>query len=78
MSKRQDKIEERRKEQQEFLNARKVQQVAMLEQAYQIGAHLYESNKDKLSPEEIEQIEGMKAEQLATIEKLKNEVNQDA
>ena len=73
MSKRQEKIQANIKRQQDFIAARRQQQLVMLEQAYQIGLKLYEENKDKLSAEEIEQIEFMKAEQLGAIEKLKLE-----
>ena len=57
MSKRQEKIQANIKRQQDFIAARRQQQLVMLEQAYQIGLKLYEENKDKLSAEEIEQIE---------------------
>ena len=73
MSKIQEKIQANIKRQQDFIAARRQQQLVMLEQAYQIGLKLYEENKDKLSAEEIEQIEFMKAEQLGAIEKLKLE-----
>lgn len=77
MSKRQEKIDRRKAEQKEFLDARKLQQLGMIQQAYKVGLKLYEDNKDKLSPEEVEQIEKMKAEQLELIEKLQDEINQD-
>jgi len=75
MSKRQEKIEERIKEQQEFIAARRNQQLMMLEQAYEAGLRIYEDNKDKLSPEEIENIEAMKVEQLEMLEKLRLEAH---
>lgn len=74
MSKRQDKIEERRKEQHQFLAARRSQQLAMLEHMFEVGNKLYEDNKDKLSPEEIAQIEKMRDEQLASLEKVREEL----
>jgi hypothetical protein len=78
LSKRKDKIEAARVEQTAFLKVRKIKQYSMLEQAYKVGLKLYEDNKDKLNSAEIEQIEKMKTEQLATLEKLKNEINQDS
>jgi hypothetical protein len=77
MSKRQDKIEANIKEQQEFLAARKAQQLIMLERAYEVGLKIYEDNKDKMSPEEIEMIERLKAEQLHLLERLRNEANKN-
>jgi hypothetical protein len=73
MSNRQDKIKESINRQKDFISARRQQQLFMLEQAYEVGLNIYETNKDKLSPEEIEKIEAMKAEQIAAIEKLKLE-----
>lgn len=73
MSKRQEKIQESIERQREFISARRQQQLLMLEQAYKVGLNIYETNKDKLSPEEIEKIEAMKVEQIAAIEKLKLE-----
>lgn len=74
MSKRQDKIEARRKEQHEFLAIRRQKQLAMLEHMFEVGNRLYEENKDKLSAEEVEQIEKMRAEQLASLEKVRGEL----
>ena len=61
MSKRQEKIQESIKRQREFISARRQQQLLMLEQAYEVGLSIYEKNKDKLSSEEVEKIEAMKA-----------------
>jgi hypothetical protein len=77
MSNRQDKIKANIQEQQGFLAARRAQQLIMLEQAYEVGLKIYEDNKDKMSPEEIEMIEKLKAEQLSLLEQLRNEVNQN-
>ena len=57
MSNRQDKIKESINKQKDFISARRQQQLFMLEQAYEVGLNIYETNKDKLSPEEIEKIE---------------------
>jgi len=73
MSNRQEKIQENIERQKEFISARRQQQLFMIEQAYEVGLNIYETNRDKLSPEEIEKIESMKAEQLTAIEKLKLE-----
>jgi hypothetical protein len=75
MSKTQDKRALRIKEQKQFISERRNQQLTMLEQAYETGLRLYEANKDNLSPEQIDAIEAMKAEQLEALERLRNEVN---
>jgi hypothetical protein len=75
MSKRQEKINERIKEQQGFISARRNQQLMMFEQAYEAGLRIYENNKDKMSPEDIATIEAMKADQLETLEKLRLEAH---
>lgn len=75
MSKTQDKRDAREQERQLFLSARKEQQLAMIEQLYETGLRLYEDNKDKLSPEDVEQIEAMKADQLETIARLRAELD---
>ena len=75
MSKRQEKIQENIAKQQEFIGERRAMQLDMLEQAYMVGLKIYEDNKDKLSPEEIEKLEAMKADQLETLERLRNEFN---
>ena len=77
MSKTQEKRARRKAEQQAFIAERRAQQLAMLEQAYLVGLKIYEDNKDKLSPEDIEAVEKMKEEQLAAIEKLRLEANQN-
>ena len=71
MSKTQDKRNARNRERIEFLIARKKLQLGMFEQAVAIGEKLYEDNKDKLSPEEIEQLEAMRAENNGLLEKVK-------
>jgi hypothetical protein len=78
MSKAQDKKELRIKEQKEFILERRTQQLAMLEQAYETGLRVYETNKDKLSVEQIEAIEAMKAEQIEVLERLRDEIHQGA
>jgi len=75
MSNRQDKIQANIDNQQAFLSARREQQLMMLEQAYETGLKIYEANKDKMSPEEIEQVEKMKTEQLELLEKVRNEIH---
>ena len=71
----------------EFLIARKKTQYSVFEQAVALGEKLFEDNKDKLSPEEIEQLEGMRqenqrlleevADQIRALEKELNEANKD-
>jgi hypothetical protein len=75
MSKTQEKRAQRKSEQQAFIAARREQQLAMLEHAYLVGLKIYEDRKSEMSEEDIELIEKLKAEQLALLEKLRNEAN---
>ena len=87
MSKTQDKRRARNIERIEFLIARKKTQHAMFEQAVAIGEKLFDDNKDKLSPEEITQLNGMReenhrlldqvADQIRELEKEIDAANQD-
>lgn len=87
MSKTQDKRKARNLERIDFLIARKKTQYSMFEQAVAIGEKLYEDNKEKLSPEELEQIEGMRqenqrlleqvADMIRDLEKERDEANKD-
>lgn len=74
MSKRQEKIERARAEQHEFLAARRSQQLAYLEHMYEVGNKIFEENKDKLSEDEVAQITKMRDEQLAALEKVREEI----
>lgn len=74
MSKTQDKRKARNMERIEFLIARKKTQHAMFEQAVAVGEKIFEDNKDKLSPEEIEQLEGMRKENRDLLEKVANQI----
>lgn len=76
MSKTQDKRKERELERDRFILARRMQQVAMFKQAYEVGNKLYEDNKEKLSAEESAQLEKMREEQLAALSKLEAEINE--
>lgn len=75
MSKTQDKRALRKAEQQEFLRARKAMQLAMFEQALEAGLRIYESNKDKLSAEDIAKIEAQLEENKQLIDKLRSEID---
>ena len=57
MSRRQEKIAQRLSEQQEFLKARKTVQLALFENALEVGLKVYEDNKNRLSEDEIAKIE---------------------
>lgn len=70
MSKTQDKRKARNLERIDFLIARRKTQYSMFEQAVAIGEKLYEYNKEKLSPEELEQIEGMRQENQRLLEQV--------
>lgn len=78
MSKTQDKKAARKAEAEAFVRARRQAQLQMFEHAFEVGLRMFEENKDKMSPEEIEVIEKMKADQLDTLERLKREANQDS
>jgi hypothetical protein len=75
MSKTQDKRDQRLAEAAEFVAERRKLQLHMLEQNFEAGVQLYQSQKDNLSPEEIEKIEGMMAEQRAALDKLHEQVD---
>lgn len=87
MSKTQDKRRARNVERLEFLIARKKTQHGMFEQAVAIGEKLFEDNKEKLSPEEVEQLNSMRdenqrllgeiADQIRALEKERDEANTD-
>lgn len=70
MSKTQEKRAKRLAEQQAFIMERRRLQLHILEQNFEIGVKLYQDQKDKLSPEEVEQIEQMMAEQREALDKL--------
>ena len=87
MSKTQDKKRQRNIERIDFLIARKKTQHAMFEQAVAIGEKLFEDNKDKLSTEEVDQLNSMRdenralldqvADQIRALEKERDEANKD-
>lgn len=75
MSKTQDKRAQRKAEQQEFIRARRIQQLYLFEQALEAGVRIYETNKEKLSESEIEAIEKQLEENRTLVEKLKSEID---
>ena len=75
MSKTQEKRAQRLAEQQAFIRERRKRQLQILEQNYQIGVKLYEAQKDSITPEEVEQIEKMMAEQREALDKLHEQAN---
>jgi len=78
MSKTQEKRAQRLSEQQAFIRERRKRQLQILEQNYQIGVKLYEAQKDSITPEEVEQIEKMMAEQREALDKLHEQANPPA
>lgn len=76
MSKRQEKIEARKAEQQAFIAERRKMQLAVFQANFDIGMRLYEDNKDKMSAEEIELVEVEIKRNQELLDKLKNEINQ--
>jgi hypothetical protein len=75
MSKTQDKRALRKAEQQEFIRARRIQQLYLFEQALEAGVRVYETNKEKLSETEIEAIEKQLEENRALVDKLRSEID---
>jgi hypothetical protein len=57
MSKTQEKRARRAAERDEFIKERRQVQLAVFESNFNVGIEFYENNKDKMSPEEIAQIE---------------------
>lgn len=78
MSKRQEKIERRKEEHRQFMEARRAKQLAMLEHMFEIGNKMFEDNKDKLSEEEIEKIEKMRTEQLEALANVRRDLERYA
>ena len=78
MSKTQEKRAQRLSEQQAFIRERRKRQLQILEQNYQIGVKLYEAQKDSITPEEVEQIEKMMAEQREALDRLHEQANPPA
>lgn len=74
MSKTKNKRDARKKEQNEFLLARRMQQLSFIKQALEIGEKIFNDNKDKLSEDEIAQIEKMRQEQADTVAKVEAEI----
>jgi hypothetical protein len=75
MSKTQDKRTERMQEAENFVKARHANQLAIFESNLLAGQQLFESNKEKLSAEEILVIEKELEDNQALLEKLRKEWN---
>lgn len=75
MSKRQEKIAQRKREQQEFIKQRRIMQLAIFETGMKAGNDFYEANKDKISPEEQALIEQEMKTNEELLEKLRKEAN---
>jgi hypothetical protein len=73
MSKTQDKRAARIAEQKAFIKQRRLQELLALEAQFNYGLKLYEENKDKLSAEEIEQMELSKKTFMDTLFQFKKE-----
>jgi hypothetical protein len=68
VSKRQEKIEARRSEQQAFLKARERYNMAVFMQAQELGKQLFEAGKDKLTEGQIAMIEAEMADNQKMID----------
>lgn len=73
MSKTQDKRERVKSEQKVFIKQRRLQELQVLEAQFAYGLKLYEEGKDKLSAEEIEQMEDSKKKFMETLFQFKKE-----
>jgi hypothetical protein len=78
MSKTQDKKQARADEAAAFVAERRKIQLAMLEQNYEMGVRLFLDQKEKLSPEEVEQIEAMMVEQRKSLDAIREQINTGA
>jgi len=78
MSKTQNKRQERAREAATFVAERRKIQLAMLEQNYEMGVRLFLDQKEKLSPEEVEQIEAMMVEQRQSLDAIREQINTGA
>jgi len=72
MSKTQEKRQRRAAETAQFLAERHAMNLAMFEQNFNTGLAIYEANKDKMSPEEIEIIEAQIEANRKLLDELKN------
>jgi hypothetical protein len=75
MSKRQEKIARLKREQQEFLQQRRILQLTIFETGIKAGNAFYEANKDQISPEEQALIEEEMKINDELLEKLRREAN---
>ena len=73
MSKTQDKRKARMEESKTFIQERRQVQYEILKNNFDIGVKLYLDNKEKMSEDEINQVEGMMAEQKAALERIRLE-----
>jgi hypothetical protein len=73
MSKTQDKQKARMEETKAFVQQRRQLQYEILKNNFDVGVKLYLDNKDKMSEDEINQVEGMMAEQEAALERIRLE-----
>jgi hypothetical protein len=78
MSNTQNKRQERAREAATFVAERRKIQLAMLEQNYEMGVRLFLDQKEKLSPEEVEQIEAMMVEQRQSLDAIREQINTGA
>jgi len=78
LSKRQEKVAKVQAAQQNYLMGQSAYQglrvLTQLQMAYEYGLSLYETQKESLSAEEIDQIEAMKSEQLEALNGLKEKL----
>lgn len=73
MSKRQEKIQSRREEQQAFITERRAKQIAMLEQNYLTGLKMMEDDKNKLTEDQFKILEEELKNQRLFIDKIKSD-----
>lgn len=75
MSKTQDKRLLRKQEAADFVATRRDIQVALFENNLKAGIEVFQANKDKLTPEQIVEIEAQLVENQALLEKARSEAH---
>ena len=78
MSKTQEKRARRKAEQQAFIKERRVSEIAMLENNYELGLKLIEANKEKIDEDQLKFFENEALKQRKFIDDLKAEWGLDA
>jgi hypothetical protein len=73
MSNRQEKIQQKIAERNDFITERRKVQLAIFESNFEAGRKMYEDNKDKITPEQAAILEKQVEENRELLEKLRDE-----